>query len=256
MFIPPIIPSGTDGRPGVSPWAGAAFGGIGMLGLLGMGLGRKSEPQTKREKAWVAVQDLCDLRRALESMTADADCLLGSEAQSTISPFNAETNAMVGEIALLRRRVLIVKSRLHDFAVPKIKESLKKLADEVDAAEASVTKILAMPDVSLEDEAEAKQASRDKSRVVQALSLPGAPHIISVIAEASGVPVPRADVALQFLVNEGLVEDVGGAFKWIGLKAKDDVDDDSDEDEEDRKSAPEPVHEPKSEDPKPEAPSP
>jgi len=184
---------------------------MGLFGL--MGLGRKSrEPETKREKAWAASKDLSEICRDLESMTVDADCLLGSEAQGTLSPFNAETNALIGEIALLRRRSLLARAKLHAFSFPKIKESLQKLAKEVEEAEAEVAEILAMPDLSLEEEAALKQAHLDKRLVSQALSI-GAPCSLASIARGAGVPVDRAVVALGALVAEGLVVADGDEFK-------------------------------------------
>ncbi len=216
---PPIAPFGSPEAAGASPWA-SILGGAGVfgaLGMLGMGLGRKpKEPETKREKAAAALDELAGLHDDLESMTVDATCLLGSDGQGTTSPFNAETNALVGDIALLRRRVLLTKARLHSFSVPKVRESIQKLTKEVEKAEAAVVAILAMPDLSPEAEAAIKQASRDKSLVVQALSLPGAPHGLSVVADKAGISLERADVALTALVDEGLVARSAVGFEWTG----------------------------------------
>lgn len=236
-MIPPIKPYGPSEAAGASPWSSIAAGALlsgGFFGMLG-GLGRKpKEPETKREKAAAALDELSCLYDDLESMTVDANCLLGSEAQGTTSPFNAETNALVGEIALLRRRVLLTKARLHAFSIPRVRESLQKISKEVEAAEAAVNAIISMPDVSPEEEAAIKQASRDKSLAVQALTLPGAPHGLSVVADKAGISLERAHAALEALVAENLVVRSAVGFEWIGRRSP-----------ADREVAPAPAVEPK-----------
>lgn len=221
---PPVAPFGKEGA-GSSPWsslaAGALLGG-GLYGILA-GLGRKErEPETKREKAKAALDELAGLREDLESMTVDADCLLGSEAQGTIAPFNAEVNAMVGDILTLRRRVLLAKAKLHAFSIPKVRESLQRLTKEVEEAEADVAAILLMPDMTPEAEAALKQASKDKSLTVQALSIPGAPHGLSVIADKAGISLERAHAALEALVSENLVVRSAMGFEWVGRRGPED----------------------------------
>ncbi len=227
-MIPPIEPYGPPEAAGASPWSSIAAGALlsgGFFGMLG-GLGRKpKEPETKREKAAAALDELSCLYDDLESMTVDANCLLGSEAQGTTSPFNAETNALVGEIVLLRRRVLLTKARLHAFSIPKVRESLQKIAKEVEEAEAEVATILLMPDLTPEAEAAIKEASRDKSLTVQALSLPGAPHGLSVVADKAGISLERAHAALEALVAENLVARSATGFEWIGRRGPADRED-------------------------------
>lgn len=213
-YVPPF-PSG----PGVSSWAGLAGLGI-MPALLGMGrLGRRRNPETKRERAQAVSNELSDLCDALESMTRNADCLVGSEAQGTLSPFNAEVNAVVAEIAVLRRRALLAKSRLHAWTFPKIKDDLKRLVQKLDDAESEAAQVLAMPDLTPEAEEALKQAAKDKRLVSQVLYFGSDPVAIQEIADKSGVPLPRASTAVLSLIADGHVEAVGEKFKRVRVES-------------------------------------
>lgn len=169
--------------------------------------------ETKRERAIKAADNLAGLCDVLESMTRDAECLLGSEAQGTISPFNAEVNVAVGEIALLRRRAMIVKSRLHSIVFPRIQEDIKKIAAQVSEAEGRVTEILAMPDMSPEEEVVFKQTNKDKRFVMQALGGADEPSSVQAISELVGFSKERTTAALNLLIADGFVEVSGDGFK-------------------------------------------
>lgn len=214
----PLIPPPS----GESAWAGlGAMGAMGgLMGLMG-GLGRRREPETKREKALAASETLSDLCDTLEDMTRNAECLIGSEAQGTISPFNADVNAVVGEIAVLRRRAMIVQARLHAITFPKIKDDLQKVTKKLEEAEAAVTQVLAMPDLTPEQEAEIKQVSKDKKLVIQALSMEDGARSFDEIVEDSGVPDERVRRALTSLVTDTLVEATNGGWRRASRKLPD-----------------------------------
>ncbi len=133
---------------GISPWAiGSGLGGsIGALGALGLLLGKKKTDETKIGRANAEYGNLAALLDAVDSMTTNGACLIGTEFEKTLAPFNLDVVKLTGELARLRRRVLIAMAKLQPLTFPKELADFKKLEEDVGLSESGVTEILAMPD--------------------------------------------------------------------------------------------------------------
>lgn len=199
-ITPPTPPEGAAKDQGLG-WAGM-LGGLGLFGAMaGLGLGRTKKPKTKIQRACAESQRLSDLARALEDMLADGQVLLGTEGQGTLSTFNAEVNEIVGKIVLLRRRALLIRTKVHAMAFPKLKKDVAKFEAAIAASEKEVEAILALPDVSPEEELLVK----NKGLVVQALSIPGGPHALDAVVKATNLPVEQVKDALKDLLLSEVV---------------------------------------------------
>lgn len=209
--------AGLGGHLGGGMWLGlAGILGAGLVGASKWGSKSRRDPETKTEKAHAVIQDLSDIGRELDSMSAGAECLLGTDAQETTSLFNPETAALLGKASLLRRRAMILKARLHRYSLAKGRELLEKYAEDLDAAEALVAEIVAMPDLTPEQEEAQRQVNADARLVIQAFSLgygdESGMRRVAELATNTGLAAERVELALQNLLTRGLVKISGEGF--------------------------------------------
>ena len=189
-------------------WDAAAFaGGIaGIVGAYGLGLlgSREKEPEHKEDKAWRVAQKLSDLIHIIDEVPVMASELVGTDGQDACSPFNAEVNARLAKLAVLRKRALLVLTKLYPLVKDRYDKSVSDIEHNVVSYEGGVAEILAMPTLTADEE----QARRDKRLVLQSLPF-NTPFALAEIIAMAGVPEDRVKTVLGALIIDGRVEKIG-----------------------------------------------